>query len=146
MKAYVCIAYVLIKSKGDPDYPKKLEKLQPRAHIGYLVGYTSTNIYRIWIPYKRNVISARDILFDEQKFYDGKLIRPTADLVKELETAVEQVKIPDQPSSVPALAVDEDEILPLDINTLHGEEREVENEPDQDLDQPKFLDSYPTRR
>ena len=39
LKAYGCHCYVLIKSAGDPDCPKKLRKLQPRAHIGFLVGY-----------------------------------------------------------------------------------------------------------
>ena len=47
LKAYGCQSYVLIKSAGDPDRPWKWQKLQPRAHIGYLVGYESTNIYQI---------------------------------------------------------------------------------------------------
>lgn len=51
---------------------KRLRKLDPRAHIGYLVGYASTNIYRIWIPHKGVVISTRDVIFDETTFFDGK--------------------------------------------------------------------------
>jgi len=35
----------------------KLNKLDPRAHIRYLIGYDSTNIYRIWIPHTGKVIS-----------------------------------------------------------------------------------------
>jgi hypothetical protein len=50
---------------------KRLRKLDPRAHIGYLVGYAS-NIYRIWIPHKGVVISTRDVIFDETTFFDGK--------------------------------------------------------------------------
>jgi hypothetical protein len=46
-------------------------KLNPRAHIGYLVGYDLMNIYRIWIPYNGIVISMRDIIFDKNTFYDG---------------------------------------------------------------------------
>jgi hypothetical protein len=65
LKAYGCRAYTLIKSAGDPDKPKKCQKLQPKAHIGFLVGYESTNIYRIWIPHKRKVILARDVLFNK---------------------------------------------------------------------------------
>jgi hypothetical protein len=72
LKAYGCKCYALIKSTVDPDYPRKLQKLAPRAHIGYLVGYESTNIYRVWIPYKKKVISARDVIFDENEFFDGK--------------------------------------------------------------------------
>jgi hypothetical protein len=56
LKAYSCKCYALIKSTGDPDYPKKLQKLAPRAHIGYLAGYESTNIYRVWIPHKKKVL------------------------------------------------------------------------------------------
>jgi hypothetical protein len=39
----------------------KSEKLKLRAHIGYLVGYDSTNIFRIWIPSKKQVICTRDV-------------------------------------------------------------------------------------
>ena len=63
LRAYGCKAFTLIKSKGDPDYPGKLRKLAPKAHIGYLVGYESTSIYRVWIPHKRKVISTRDVIF-----------------------------------------------------------------------------------
>jgi hypothetical protein len=41
MHVYSCRAYPL-----DHHIPRK-EKLNPQAHIGYLVGYDSTNIYRI---------------------------------------------------------------------------------------------------
>ena len=50
MKPYGCRAYPL-------NYDiLKLQKLQPRAHVGYLVGYNSRNIYRIWIPSKDKTI------------------------------------------------------------------------------------------
>ena len=45
-----CKAYVLIKSKCDPQYQHKHRKLDIEAHIGFFVGYESTNIYRVWIP------------------------------------------------------------------------------------------------
>src|SRR5205814_1013493 len=48
----------------------KGQKVQPRAHIGYLVGYDSTNIYRIWIPSWGAVARYRDVTFDENSFYD----------------------------------------------------------------------------
>ena len=41
MHVYRCRAYPL-----DYHIPKK-KKLEPQAHIRYLVGYDSTNIYRI---------------------------------------------------------------------------------------------------
>ena len=51
---------------------KRLNKLDPRAYIGYLIGYNSTNIYRIWIPYKGIVILTRDIIFNKITFFNGK--------------------------------------------------------------------------
>jgi hypothetical protein len=47
----------------------KKDKLQARAHIGYLVGYDSTNIFRVWIPSKRKIIRTRDVIFDENSTY-----------------------------------------------------------------------------
>ena len=42
---------------------KAAEKTEPRAHIGYLVGYDSSNIYRVWIPSLDRVIRTRDVIF-----------------------------------------------------------------------------------
>jgi hypothetical protein len=97
LKAYGCKGYVLIKSKGDPDFSGKLQKLQPKAHIGFLVGYESTNIYRIWIPHKKKVISARDVIFDEGEFFDGKPTRLTEELMSTLDEAIELVEVPRLP-------------------------------------------------
>ncbi|KJZ69686.1 hypothetical protein HIM_10933 [Hirsutella minnesotensis 3608] len=64
---------------------KKLKKLDPRAHIGYLVGYNSTNIFRIWVPQLQKVISTRDVTFDERTFFDGKRDQvPLLDSIKQL--------------------------------------------------------------
>jgi hypothetical protein len=94
LKVYRYCCYILIKSAGNPDRPKKLRKLQPRAHIGFLIGYKSTSIYRIWILHKKKVISARDVLFDEDEFYNRKPIQLTAELISKLDKAVEQVNMP----------------------------------------------------
>ena len=95
LKSYGCRLYILIKSAGDPDKLKKQQKLRPKVHIGFLVGYESTNIYRIWIPHKKKVISVRDILFDEEEFYDGKPIRFSDILINELDEAIEVSITPD---------------------------------------------------
>ena len=42
---------------------KRGDKLESRALIGQLVGYDSTNIYRIWIPTLSRVIRTRDVVF-----------------------------------------------------------------------------------
>ena len=67
LKVYGCKAYPLLKGK---DAPPKSEKLKPRAFIGYLVGYDSTNIFRIWNPETWTVSGYRDVIFDEDELYD----------------------------------------------------------------------------
>ncbi|KAG6995781.1 hypothetical protein G7Y79_00042g078860 [Physcia stellaris] len=52
----------------DKDIPKK-EKMRAKAHIGFLVGYDSTNIFLIWIPSQRKVIRTRDVTFNEDSRY-----------------------------------------------------------------------------
>ena len=47
----------------------KLDRLESRVHIGYLVGYESTNIFKIWVPALHRVINARDVTFDQTKRY-----------------------------------------------------------------------------
>lgn len=64
LKSYGCKAYVHKKGVA------KLDRLDPRAHIGYLVGYESSNIFRIWIPVLSRVIATRDVVFDEASFYE----------------------------------------------------------------------------
>ncbi|EDN97519.1 hypothetical protein SS1G_12370 [Sclerotinia sclerotiorum 1980 UF-70] len=60
---YGCLAYVLNK-----QIPRRA-KMQPRAKLGYLVGYDSTNIFRIWLPSINRVIRSRDVKFDETRYY-----------------------------------------------------------------------------
>jgi hypothetical protein len=63
LQVYGCRAYPLRYNVA------KLDKLEPRAHIGYLVGYDSSNIFRVWIPSKKKVIRTRDVTFDGSRFY-----------------------------------------------------------------------------
>ena len=58
-------AYVRI-----PNIPKLL-KMNPRAQIGYLVGYESLNSFWIWILQKRRIITTRDVIFDENSRYNS---------------------------------------------------------------------------
>ena len=61
---YRCRAYSYIKKQP------KLDRLEPRAHIGYLVGYISTNVFRIWIPSQKTIVETRDVVFDVTKRYN----------------------------------------------------------------------------
>ena len=63
-----------IRSYGSRAYVYKhnrprLDKLSAKALVGYLVGYDSTNIWRIWIPSSGKIISTRDVTFDENRRY-----------------------------------------------------------------------------
>ena len=66
MHPYGCRAYAL-----EHKILRKL-KMFPRAHIGYLVGYNSRNIYRIWNPSKKRVIRTRDLPFDHNSFWTNE--------------------------------------------------------------------------
>ncbi|KAI1518464.1 GAG-pre-integrase domain containing protein [Pyrenophora tritici-repentis] len=96
LKAYGCKAFAMT---DDTHRGKsRLQRLDPKAWIGYLVGYQSTNIYRIWIPSMAKVISTRDVVFDEETIFNGK----TEDLMdnlmhntlEEIATWVRTVELP----------------------------------------------------
>ncbi len=57
LKAFVYKIYIFIKSTNDLDKFKKFQKLAPKTYIGYLIEYESINIYKVWIPYKKKVVS-----------------------------------------------------------------------------------------
>jgi len=86
-------------------------KLAPRAEIGYLVGYDSTNIYRIWIPHTGKVISTRDVIFDETKFFDGKRADLNADLIAEMDTLIQKIELPASQAFNEAILEEDEEIL-----------------------------------
>ena len=68
LKAYECKAYAMTENAQIRRNRK--QKLEPKAYVGYLVGYRSINIFKIWISDRRTVISTRDVIFDEISLYD----------------------------------------------------------------------------
>ena len=88
LHVYGCRAYPLNKK-----IPHR-QKLEPRAHIGHLVGYDSSNIYRIWIPSQNKVIRTRDVSFDESLFYDPSELDLGHILHEDVENAVEVIQQP----------------------------------------------------
>ena len=88
LRVYGCRAYPLNKK-----IPRK-QKLEPRAFIGYLVGYDSTNIFKIWIPSQEKVIRTRDVTFDERLFYDPAELDLGHILHEEIENVVELLNLP----------------------------------------------------
>ena len=45
------------------DQEKVVRQTKPRIYISYLVGYSSSNIYRIWILQNGEIIVVRDVEF-----------------------------------------------------------------------------------
>ena len=84
-----CRAYALDK------HVAKTNKLSPRAHIGHLVGYDSTNIFRVWVPSKNKVIRTRDVTFDEDTFYDPKDLDIGAVLRESAENILNLLEMPE---------------------------------------------------
>ena len=60
----------------------RLNRLKSRAWIGYLVGYDSTNVYRIWNPVFNKVTRTRDVIFDERSVFDGDIEAAKLELKK----------------------------------------------------------------
>jgi hypothetical protein len=57
----------------------------------YLVGYDSTNKYRIWNPKLNKIISTRDVVFDEDSCFNGDITSLKDDLLlNELAESLER--------------------------------------------------------
>lgn len=71
LRAYGCKAYAMT---SDAQLCRdRLMRMRARAWKGYLVGYASSNSYRIWNPQKGEVITTRAVLFAEYVMFDGYL-------------------------------------------------------------------------
>jgi hypothetical protein len=81
-----CRAYVLNRKV------KRGDKLESRTMIGYLVGYDSTNIFRIWIPSKERVMRTRDVVFERQHLMKDD--DEPEKLSEEVERLIEILDIP----------------------------------------------------
>ena len=97
LRVYGCKAYAYI-----PEEVREREahhKLAPRARIGYLIGYESTNIYRIWFPQLGQVRPEKNVAFNELIFFNPKeLEEPLVDIIILMESA-EAGRFQSQPCS-----------------------------------------------
>ncbi|KAN0074973.1 hypothetical protein V8E54_007584, partial [Elaphomyces granulatus] len=66
-----------------------------RAHIGYLVGYDSTNVFRVWVPHLKRVFRTRDIRIDETRQYDPKEPHLAEELREEVEDIIRTIEVPE---------------------------------------------------
>ncbi|KAF4474457.1 Copia protein [Colletotrichum fructicola Nara gc5] len=112
LKRYGCRAYPLTKEYKRGE--QKSNKTLPRACIGYLCGYDSTTIYRIWVPALNKVLRTRDVSFDESSMYDPRVEDTSLLHRQELQFKFEELemKFPDP----------QDEDLPMDSVLWDGDE------------------------
>ena len=125
LEIYGARAYPLIPKEKIP----KLRKLLPRAEIGYLVGYDSTNIFRIWIPSRRKVIRSRDVTFNPKLYYDPNESHLTSLLREEVQQIVEVIDFSSTDTNLLSENIDLDSDLDLDLNEENTENAEPADSP-----------------
>ena len=110
-----CKSFVLNK------HLKQADKLESRSFIGYLVGYDSTNIFRIWLPKNNRVIRVRDVIFQRLSLYGDE---PTIQKEEILQQEIEILDIPHpQYDDIDWNELLEPEQLQLPINNYESTKR-----------------------
>lgn len=99
LRVYGCKAYLLLKT-----IPRS-HKLEERVLIGYLIGYDSTNIYRIWYPPSDRIVRVRDATFDES----SKLSQEDVEQFR----AAQQGE-PQATSIIPRIRLNEEDVIQTD--------------------------------
>ena len=101
---------------------KRGDKLESRTLIGYLVGYDSSNIYRVWMPIKDQILRTRDVVFKPGERFEGLDGLPTG---LEAEEIIEVLDLPESEDFSDELV--EHLLQPLDDtigeNTNHNTDR-----------------------
>lgn len=102
LRVFGCRAYAL--KRGIP----RTQKLAERAHLGHLIGYDSTNIFRIWLPSQGKIIRTRDVKFNEDQSYNPRDPDLTQLLQEEATELIQTLNIPER-IDLPQLEEDSDE-------------------------------------
>jgi hypothetical protein len=82
LRAYGCKAYAMTTTTMRQE--QRLKRFSPKAWIRYLVGYTSSNTFRIWNPVLNKVVIMRDVIFNEEETFSGAL-EELRDDIRELD-------------------------------------------------------------
>lgn len=138
LNIYGCKAYSI--KHGIP----KLHKLQPRALIGYLIGYDSTNIYRIWSPTQDKVIRTRDVTFNEKAFYNPDDIDITQLLRERVSEVVDTIQDIDILTQNQNIENNEDSEEDLDTIVVHIPTPTANTRLSEPLNKSKALEQLPT--
>jgi len=120
--AYGCRAYAMTENAQEKK--KRKWKLNPRVYIDYLVEYNFTNIFRIWISFKDKMISIRDVLFNEQIFFNEKPDNLTPQMFDEMDSLITKIQLPEtQAINEKILEDDEIEKSPTDSEIENFDEK-----------------------
>jgi hypothetical protein len=107
LRVYGCKAYAMTTTAMRKE--QRLKRFNPKAWIGYLVGYTSSNTFRIWNPVVNRVVVTRDVISDEGETFSGDLEELRDDIrelnLDELSTLLQECALPEEAEDVdPTLA------------------------------------------
>ena len=105
---------------------RRLKRLQPKAWIGYLVGYNSTNIYRIWNPITAQIICTQDVVFNKDKVFSGDL--------EDLKKEALQVSLEELSKLLTSIAQPERDKLPAEPTAIYPEMEFTEIEDDEPIE------------
>ncbi len=89
LQSYECKTYFL------KNIIFKKNRLKSKAFIDYLVKYDFTNIFRIWISSRMQIIRIRDVLFDKTLFYDFAKLDSKHLLIISVKETLKIIKISD---------------------------------------------------
>ena len=103
----------------------RLQRLNPRTWIGYLIGYDSTNIYRIWNPVLNKVFRTRDVILNEDVVFDGKKENPEIRLDR-LQSTIQEIEEPEAEGPPEEVLESDEPNFQVVIPALHGDLDEYE--------------------
>ena len=133
---------MVIKYKKNPQYRHKLWKLDPKAPIGFLVDYESTNIYQVWIPHKKKVVSVWDVIFNKDEIWNGGPIQYTADKMKRMNDAIKLLQVPKLEAEDIHLGIDLENKVELALAISHQNNHEAKDfDADVDADKAETKDN-----
>nr|XP_036588243.1 polyprotein [Colletotrichum truncatum]KAF6799616.1 polyprotein [Colletotrichum truncatum] len=138
LRAYGCKMYALTT---DAQLGRnKSRKLQPRGWIGYLIGYSTSNSYRVWNPLTARVITTRDVVFRETEFFNGDINELRDDLkdldVNELNALLARLEVSPTGITSPEYAHTADEEVD-EVQYIEDEEAQEYTAPPS----PKYVES-----
>ena len=110
VEQFGCKAYATIKKIP------KLQRLELRAYIGYLVGWDATDIYRIWLPSKHKIIRTRDVIFSKEVYNPTDLDASAVLNDKDTLNIVETIQLAEENDGQADELGDSEQVFPLDFN------------------------------